>query len=137
MDQRFSTRSISSGHPKLIEAFTIFDREMGAKRIGYILTSVFRSFDDQRKLYAQGRSTPGKIVTNAMPGHSAHNYGCAFDIVIIRDGKCIWDSSDIAWQIAGDCGKLAGLAWGGDRNTFREFPHFELSNWHELINQKD
>jgi len=41
----------------------------------------FRSNERQDELYAQGRTTEGRIVTNALPGQSFHNYGRAIDWV--------------------------------------------------------
>ncbi len=46
---------------------------------------VIRSSKDQAKIYAQGRTAPGPIVTNARPGDSTHEYGLAVDIVILLD----------------------------------------------------
>jgi hypothetical protein len=50
----------------------------------YYCTLGTRTFAEQAKLYFQGRTTPGPIVTNAPAGSSLHNFGCAVDVV--RDG---------------------------------------------------
>lgn len=51
-----------------------------------LLPNGFRSFAEQDKLYAQGRTNKSKpIVTNARGGYSAHNYGLAIDFVIVSD----------------------------------------------------
>ena len=47
--------------------------------------------DEQAKVYAQGRTAPGKIVTHAKPGHSNHNFGVAFDVGIFVGGQYIDD----------------------------------------------
>lgn len=44
-----------------------------------------RTNAEQDHLYAQGRTRPGVIVTNAKGGDSEHNYALAFDIVILYD----------------------------------------------------
>lgn len=44
-----------------------------------------RTFAEQEALYAQGRTKPGKVVTNAKAGMSYHNYGLAVDIVLLKD----------------------------------------------------
>lgn len=44
-----------------------------------------RSFKEQDYLYAQGRTRPGAVVTNAKGGESEHNYHLAFDIVLLYD----------------------------------------------------
>ena len=41
--------------------------------------SGYRSFEDQDKLFSQGRNHPGIIVTRARGGFSFHNYGLATD----------------------------------------------------------
>ena len=38
-----------------------------------VVTCTWRSPAEQAQLYAQGRTAPGKIVTNAKPGQSMHN----------------------------------------------------------------
>jgi hypothetical protein len=38
-----------------------------------------RTIEEQEKLYAQGRTTKGPIITNSKPGFSFHNFGCASD----------------------------------------------------------
>lgn len=87
--------------------------------------SGFRSFVEQGDLYEQGRSKPGKIVTNAKPGKSLHNYGLAFDLVEIKDGKALWENPN--WGKIGEMGKLFGFSWGGDwkMTDLVDKPHFE------------
>ena len=85
-----------------------------------------RSFDEQAKLYAKGRTLPGAIVTNAKPGYSWHAYGLAADVVFIDKGKWSWDKKH-PWSLLGKIGEDLGLEWGG-RFDFRDFPHFELTN---------
>ena len=41
------------------------------------LISGTRTFAEQDRLYAQGRTEPGNVVTNARGGQSNHNYGIA------------------------------------------------------------
>ncbi|SVE43245.1 uncharacterized protein METZ01_LOCUS496099, partial [marine metagenome] len=38
-----------------------------------------RTYAEQDDLYEQGRTEPGKIVTNARGGKSWHNFGLAID----------------------------------------------------------
>lgn len=44
------------------------------------ITQGIRTNDEQDAMYAQGRTTPGKKITNAKGGQSIHNYGFAVDI---------------------------------------------------------
>ena len=45
------------------------------------ITQGLRTIAEQDALYAKGRTTPGKKVTNAKGGQSVHNYGFAVDTV--------------------------------------------------------
>lgn len=92
-----------------------------------------RTFEEQDALFAQGRSRPGKKVTNARGGASYHNYGLAFDICLIVDGKTAsWDmKSDFDqdrksdWMEVVDIAKSYGWEWGGDWARFPDAPHFQ------------
>jgi peptidoglycan L-alanyl-D-glutamate endopeptidase CwlK len=88
-----------------------------------LVTSTLRTFEEQAELYAIGRTKPGKIVTNAKPGQSWHNFGLVFDVVPLVNGKTIWDSP--FWKRIGELGKSVGLTWGGDFKSFKDKPHFE------------
>lgn len=95
--------------------------------IDLLVTSTYRDNASQNALYAQGRTTPGKIVTNAKAGQSWHNYKCAVDVVPIVAGKPRWDVKDEVWQQVGKLGKAAGLEWAGDWKRFKEYPHFQYT----------
>jgi peptidoglycan L-alanyl-D-glutamate endopeptidase CwlK len=101
--------------------------------IDLLIYCTYRSNEEQAILYAQGRTTPGPIVTYARPGQSNHNStengipaARAYDCVPIRNGKAIWDNHDSAWDIVEEEGEKLGLSWAGRWLSFREFPHFEL-----------
>lgn len=49
--------------------------------------SGYRSVAEQNELHAQGRTKPGKIVTNAKGGESFHNFGIAADFAFDTDEK--------------------------------------------------
>ena len=85
-----------------------------------------RSYEQQSSLYEQGRSKPGKVVTNARPGSSWHNHGVAFDIGIFQDGKYVPESS--LYKTVSVIGKSIGLEWGGDWKTITDEPHYQLTN---------
>lgn len=96
--------------------------------IELLVTSTYRDNASQNALYAQGRSAPGTIVTNARGGQSLHNYRVAYDVVPLRNGKPIWGTRgadrDI-WQKVGELGEAQGLEWAGRWERFREYPHFQ------------
>jgi len=86
-----------------------------------------RTWALQAEIYAQGRTKPGKIVSNAQPGYSMHNYGLAFDIVVIKDGQAIFDNKNELWVQFAEVAKSRGWLWGGDFKSFKDYPHFEKS----------
>jgi len=98
-----------------------FQARCKAAGIDTILTSTYRDNACQSALYAQGRTTPGKRVTKAGPGHSYHNWRCAFDFVPLVAGKAIW-KDDLLWAKCGSIAKDCGLEWGGDWR-FVDKPH--------------
>jgi peptidoglycan L-alanyl-D-glutamate endopeptidase CwlK len=96
------------------------------------VTQGLRTFAEQDALYAVGRTKApiGKqyIVTNARGGQSWHNFGLAFDIVVLDSvGKFDWDASHPGWRKAAELGKSVGLEWGGDWKGFKDRPHFQYT----------
>lgn len=103
------------------------------------LSYVFRSFTEQAFIYAQGRTRPGKIVTNAKAGQSMHNFRFAVDIVLLKDTDgngtfetASWetnvdfDGDGIAdWMEVVAIFKKYGWTWGGDFKSIVDKPHFE------------
>lgn len=96
--------------------------------IPLVVTQTYRSSDEQARLYAQGRTTPGQIVTNAPPGSSWHEFRLAFDVAVMdpNTGRPTWPNDPGLWSQIGDAGKAAGLTWGGDFATITDRPHFEF-----------
>jgi peptidoglycan L-alanyl-D-glutamate endopeptidase CwlK len=88
------------------------------------LISGLRTYAEQDELYAQGRTKPGKIVTNAKGGHSNHNFGIAFDIGVFENGNYLDESP--AYKGVGAIGVGLGLEWGGNWKTIEDQPHFQL-----------
>ncbi|MCK9587898.1 MAG: M15 family metallopeptidase [Terrimicrobiaceae bacterium] len=83
-----------------------------------------RSYSEQDALYAQGRTKPGRIVTNARGGYSNHNFGTAWDVGIFKNGKYLDDSP--LYQKLGVIGQSLGLEWGGAWKSIQDEPHFEM-----------
>lgn len=88
------------------------------------VTSALRTYAEQDDLYAQGRTAPGRPVTNAPAGYSNHNFGLAFDVTIFDDGHPVYESPE--YKTLGAIGKSMGLTWGGDWASIDDEPHFEL-----------
>ena len=119
-------QKIKTLHPKLRPLASKFINEV-QKRLGHKLriTDGLRTFAEQDRLYAQGRTTPGKIVTRVRGGGSYHNYGLAFDCYFTKDGSVTF-AKGITPEIA-KIGNELGLEWGGSWATFKDMPHFQLS----------
>lgn len=92
-----------------------------------------RTFSEQDGIYAQGRTTPGKIVTNAKGGDSWHNYGLSIDFCLLRQGNQIsWsleedlDKDGIKdWHEVVDVFLSKGFEWGGNWTSRPDYPHFQ------------
>ena len=86
-----------------------------------IITGI-RTYKEQDELFAQGRTAPGRKVTNAPAGYSWHNFGVAWDFVVFdANGEPQWESPLMA-----ECGKIAeslGHEWGGRWTSPQDTPH--------------
>lgn len=94
------------------------------------VVSGLRSASEQNKLYNQGRTAPGKIVTNAMAGQSMHNYGLAVDIVPYvygQTGRLNWKADTPQFQHMVAQMKRQDFEWGGDwLGSLGDFDHFQV-----------
>lgn len=117
-------------HPWLDYKLGLLLKQCAAKGIYLIITEGFRSREQQDALYAQGRTTKGKIVTYARGSSysSQHQWGIAFDIAI-NDPKLLYDYATIKKVAKIAKSSKVGLAWGGDWTTIQDTPHFYLDKW--------
>ena len=96
-----------------------------------LIYCTLRSNDEQAALYAQGRTKPGPVLTNAGPGRSMHNPDAsgrawAFDAVPLVNGKAAWDDAAMVTKM-GEIGEACGLEWAGRwRGPLRERVHFQM-----------
>lgn len=98
-----------------------------SKGLKLLITETFRTTAEQDALYAQGRTSPGKIVTNCKGNgyQSPHQWGVAFDFCKNIKGQ---EYSDAAFfKTVGQLAKSIGLFWGGDFKSFVDTPHLELA----------
>jgi D-alanyl-D-alanine carboxypeptidase len=86
----------------------------------------FRTFAEQDQLYAQGRTKPGHIVTDAKGGLSNHNYGLAVDLCPFINGKPNWTAAPSVWFAIGSEATKRSLEWGGNWKKFIDKPHVQL-----------
>lgn len=128
MDSR-SEKELNTLHPKFrpsaIEAWTEAQAAM-PENVQIVITQGYRTFEESDDLYAQGRTKPGPIVTNASAGKSIHNYALAFDFEMLTNGKVDWVVGPL-WMKVVEVMKKHGMKWGGDFKTIVDNPHFENS----------
>jgi len=122
-----NSRSLDDLNPKVKILCEQFIDACKLKGIDVLITSTYRDSESQNALYAQGRTTDGKIVTNAKAGQSFHNWRVAFDFCPIVNGKAQW--SDL--NLFATCGHIAedvGLEWAGRwAGKFKETAHCQFT----------
>jgi peptidoglycan LD-endopeptidase CwlK len=98
--------------------------------------SGLRTYEEQNELFAQGRTKPGRIVTNARGGFSNHNFGIAFDVGVFEGANYLDESPK--YKAVGALGMDLGLEWGGNWKTIVDEPHFQLRpKWDANMKQSD
>ncbi|WP_379130977.1 M15 family metallopeptidase [Paenibacillus sp. sgz500958] len=132
---RSSTR-LSGLHPVVLNAATLLIERCYTSGVPILITQGLRTIAEQNALYAQGRTAPGSIVTNAKGGCSYHNYGLAVDFaLLLPDGKAVsWDMKrdddndrEADWLEVVRHAKALGFEWGGDWTGFKDYPHLQLT----------
>ncbi|CQD79182.1 peptidase M15B and M15C DD-carboxypeptidase VanY/endolysin [Yersinia intermedia] len=130
---RFSQRSennLKGVNPALVK---VVRRALELSPIDFIVIEGVRTVARQQQLYAQGRTTPGKVVTWIMK--SKHIDGNAVDLLPVTG----WDNlasfkavSKTMFQAASELG--VKITWGADWNGNgiqekgeTDSPHFEIS----------
>jgi len=93
-----------------------------------LITDGYRSYAEQDELYAQGRTKPGSIVTNAKGGQSNHNFGIAVDFCLTnKEGTAAYWTVNAQWKRVAAIAKSMGFEWGGDWTSFKDNPHLEYT----------
>jgi peptidoglycan LD-endopeptidase CwlK len=114
--------------PKAKEQASAAFKQAETEKVGVFLVPKggLRTYKEQNDLYAQGRTKPGKVVTNAKGGYSYHNFGLAFDFCVLSDGKAVWNSNHPHWKRFVQIAKAHGFDWGGDFKS-PDAPHFQIT----------
>ena|SRR3989304_144257 len=100
----------------------------------FIITCGMRTIAEQQKLFAQGRTTPGKKVTNCdgVNKKSKHNYAPskAFDFAIKINGEISWDIKyyiEMAEHFKAVASKYEiKIEAGADWIKFKDYPHIQI-----------
>lgn len=118
-----------------VRAFRL--REDIHKATGYWIriTRGYASYESQAAIYAQGRTAPGKIVSEAKPGLSIHNFGLAFDLCFIGLDPYLEtmakmrgeEKSEVVWERVAECVEANGMMSGRRFRLCKDSPHAELT----------
>lgn len=140
MHDKLTIERIKTAHPLIREELKRYYLEVNnklPKGVRLRFSHVYRTNEEQDKLFAKRPK-----VTNAKGGQSIHNYGLAFDIVILfdKDGNGTFETAswkvDRYFMIVVDYFKSKGYEHGGDWKNFKDNPHFQKSfgmTWRDLI----
>lgn len=131
-----SEKNIVTLHPHVQPFARALIRRAAQQGIEIKVISAMRTFEEQDELYEQGRTRPGKVVTNARGGYSNHNFGIAFDVGVFELDRYIPESP--VYKAVGALGQTLGLEWGGSWRSFSDEPHFQLRpSWASQMTEKD
>jgi peptidoglycan L-alanyl-D-glutamate endopeptidase CwlK len=114
-------------HPKLASAIKQIDAS--APDLDIQVSQGIRTWAQQEIDYEQGRTTPGKIITNARGGFSWHQYGLAVDLLPedITPGQPDWDVNHPAWSRMVSLAESFGLVSGSEWHGLKDWPHVQLT----------
>lgn len=130
-----NSRDLKDLQPVVADKCSAFISGCKSLGIDVIITATLRDIESQNELYAQGRTKPGKIVTNAKGGDSFHNYACAFDFVPIVNGKAMWNDLEL-FKKCGEIAESTGLEWAGRWKSFKEMAHCQYTGGLTLADLK-
>lgn len=139
-----SEEKLKGVHPNLVKVLREAIKE---SPLDFRITQGVRTAAYQNSLYQQGRTKPGKVVTNCdgyknKSNHQAQKdgFGHAIDIFIcgyMKDGKYVKTDEKEGYSfanlkaVADHIKKISAkfgynVKWGGDWDKFKDYPHFEL-----------
>ena len=143
MDQ-LTLERIKTAHPLIrvqLERDYIACNNKLPKGVRLRFAYVYRSPEEQDKLFKQKPK-----VTNAKAWQSIHQYGLAFDYVIMLDKdnngtfeSIEWNANSEYHKIVVDFFKKQGYQWGGDWK-FKDYPHFQKDfglTWQQMKEKID
>ena len=113
-----SSEKLAKVHPDLQR---VFNEAIKNSPLDFSITEGLRTRERQKELFSAGKS---------QTMNSRHLTGKAVDIAVLVDGAITWDFAK--YQIvASHIKKVAkelniDIVWGGDWQSFKDGPHFEL-----------
>ena len=136
---KITMERIKLAHPKirkeLLEQYEEINNRL-PMNVRLRFAYVHRTPEEQHKLFIQRPK-----VTKADSWQSIHNYGLAFDIVILydKDGNgtfetASWEGNKY-WKQVADYFKSKGWEYGGDWVGFKDYPHFQKAfgmKWQQM-----
>ncbi|HEY0159033.1 MAG TPA: M15 family metallopeptidase [Thermoanaerobaculia bacterium] len=123
---RRSEENIRTLHLRAQEAARMFLAAFRGAAFEVRIISGNRTYAQQNAIYAQGRTKPGKIVTNAKGGQSNHNFAIAWDVGIFVNGKYLPESPFYKAAAPVALAATTGVEWGGNW-TKPDRPHYQLA----------
>lgn len=128
-------RDLNKLHPFVKKVAETFLAECKKQGFNIKISETFRSISRQDYLYAQGRTRPGNVVTDARGSlmSSYHQWGLAFDIYNDVPGDA-YNTSIL--NKAGTIGQKMSLEWGGGRSGFKDSPHFQYTFGLSIVDLK-
>jgi len=121
-----SEARLSQVHPELarrVRALSVF-LLASTPSVDIRVIQGLRTWPQQNALYQQGRTTAGKIVTNAQAGYSMHNFGLAVDVApFLQNGQPDWVIGDANWKNLLATALIFKLSEGAQWRTFPDNPH--------------
>jgi peptidoglycan L-alanyl-D-glutamate endopeptidase CwlK len=128
MDTR-SEAALKTVNPDLATRVRAAADTLAANNTYLLVVSGLRTAAQQNALYAQGRTAPGHIVTNAKAGQSMHNYGLAVDVVPYlsgQTGQVNWNENTPQFRAMVSALEAQDLVWGGSWKSLPDFDHFQM-----------
>ena len=124
---RLTEGNIYNLHPQVLSLVKRLILECGEN---LTIVSTLRTFKEQERLYAQGRTTTGAIITNARAGESYHQWALALDFRFTGDPNApYW-----RWKKVGELWESYGGIWGGRFDGLNDLGHLE---WHPDFSWED
>lgn len=145
------TRRLDLLHPGARAKLDALTAAASARGLNFIVTNTLRTDAEQHALFAQGRKALSEVnrlrkeaglppITEAENKRtvtgvsvSIHQFGLAFDVALLCDGRPHWDAKadvnkdgSFDYEELGKLGESLGLTWGG-RFKFRDLVHFEYT----------